>query len=295
MSTQLQKRFYPTIGQSFFIPIKILLASLIVSIPFIATLIIFPGMFTSGNFYSLLLLILYVSTFALVVFIEMRKIGKNNDVKHFRFSAVPVSTILLALITVLTAGLVIEPFVESLPVPETFQNAFQRIIQPNIFSFMLVALVPAIFEELLFRGIILEGFLKNYSPQKAILWSAMIFGVVHFNLSQGITAVVFGIIIGWVYCKTNSLIPGMIIHFINNSIAFALSMSAHNVGSSFFSLFKNEIFYWIALVIAVYICGACLIILNRRFSSNSSEESQIQFTKEPGNEFRTENTLGFNS
>ena len=98
------------------------------------------------------------------------------------------------------------------------------MIQPNISSFLTILIAAPLLEEVFFRGILLEGFLKNYSPAKAITWSALIFGMVHLNPWQAIGATVDGLLIGWLYWRTNSLIPGLIIHMFNNLIGFFTGM-----------------------------------------------------------------------
>lgn len=87
----------------------------------------------------------------------------------------------------------------------------------------LQALIQApIFEELLFRGIILNGLLNRYkgNQKKAILYSAIIFGVVHFNIPQGINAFIIGIILGGIYYYTGSMKLAIFAHFINNLFVF---------------------------------------------------------------------------
>ena len=107
---------------------------------------------------------------------------------------------------------------------ETFEQIMKAIFSNvNWIMIVTVALVAPIVEELLFRGVILDGLLKNYSPTKAILWSAVIFGVAHLNPYQFISAFIIGILMGWVYWRTGSLLLCIIIHFINNSFAFVPS------------------------------------------------------------------------
>jgi len=75
------------------------------------------------------------------------------------------------------------------------------------------------------RGIVLDGLLRNYSPWKAIVWSAVLFGVLHLNPWQFVVGVVVGAAIGYLYWKTKSLYLCIFIHFVNNSIGFYLMMS----------------------------------------------------------------------
>ena len=98
-------------------------------------------------------------------------------------------------------------------------------IEVVIFGFLMyfqTLITAPIFEELLFRGIILNGLLNKYknSSKKAIIYSAMIFGLVHLNIPQGINAFIGGIILGFIYCYTKSMKLSIFAHFINNLITF---------------------------------------------------------------------------
>jgi CAAX protease family protein len=78
------------------------------------------------------------------------------------------------------------------------------------------ATVAPIFEEIFMRGIILAGLLNKYSPKKAIIISALIFGVWHFNIHQSVNATLIGLVLGIIYYKTNSLILCIVLHMTNN-------------------------------------------------------------------------------
>ena len=76
-----------------------------------------------------------------------------------------------------------------------------------------------IIEEIGFRGIFLGGLLKTRCrPWIAILISAVVFALFHGFGAQFVTAMLFGILAGWLYWRTGSIIPGLIIHVTNNSL-----------------------------------------------------------------------------
>ena len=73
---------------------------------------------------------------------------------------------------------VITPIDSLIPMPEILKKALLDLAGQNgIFSFLLIVIAAPILEELLFRGIILDGLLKNYSPLKSILISSFLFGL----------------------------------------------------------------------------------------------------------------------
>ena len=94
--------------------------------------------------------------------------------------------------------------------------------------------LPSILEEVAFRGVILAMFLRFYNQPKAVLFSALGFGVIHLtNLLDGddptwvagqvIWAAILGLFYGYVTLKTNSLLPVMIVHYLSNLFVSALN------------------------------------------------------------------------
>ncbi len=92
-----------------------------------------------------------------------------------------------------------------------------------------VAVIPPIVEELLFRGMVLHG-LRKYGDGFAVVVSAILFGLYHGNFVQIVFAFFAGLVMALVVVKTGSLWTSILIHFINNSISFALEMIKRFVG-----------------------------------------------------------------
>ena len=106
--------------------------------------------------------------------------------------------------------------------PNIAENIFAQM-KNNVFGILSVCIVAPIFEEIFFRGAI-EGYLlrKWRNPRWAILVSALIFGLIHMNPAQMLFAFLFGIILGELYYRTGSLLPSIILHFINNTLSLIL-------------------------------------------------------------------------
>jgi membrane protease YdiL (CAAX protease family) len=107
-----------------------------------------------------------------------------------------------------------------LPMPEMLRNMFYGLAagQPFVFAIIVMGIIPGIMEELLFRGLILDGFQRNYSQRKAILLSALLFGLIHLNPWQFYSAFIIGVISAFICLKTNSLLLSIYIHFFNNTL-----------------------------------------------------------------------------
>jgi uncharacterized protein len=113
-----------------------------------------------------------------------------------------------------------------LPMSDSWLRAFSSILGDGSAPWkgiLAVVVVAPIVEEIIFRGMILRGFLKHYSVKKSILLSALLFGIVHMNPWQFVTAFVAGIILGWWYVKTESIITTIFGHTLNNGMSFIIT------------------------------------------------------------------------
>jgi uncharacterized protein len=114
-----------------------------------------------------------------------------------------------------------DPIGNIIPMPDSFKKSIMDFgSQTGVFAFLLLVIAAPVLEELLFRGIILDGLLKNYSPITAILISSLLFGIAHLNPWSFINGLFIGIFSGWVYFKTRSVLPSIIIHASANLSGF---------------------------------------------------------------------------
>lgn len=99
------------------------------------------------------------------------------------------------------------------------QQAFEMLMQHPLGIISTVIMAPIV-EEMLFRGAI-EGHLLRIwkKPAYAIIVSALLFGLVHGNLVQAPFAFLLGLALGWIYYRSGSLLPSMLMHFVNNLTA----------------------------------------------------------------------------
>ncbi|MDP3487280.1 MAG: type II CAAX endopeptidase family protein [Bacillota bacterium] len=89
-------------------------------------------------------------------------------------------------------------------------------------SALAVAVIAPVVEEILFRGLILRGFLKHYSVNKAIVVSSLLFALFHMNPWQFLAAFIYGLITAWWFVRTGSLVMCIFIHALNNSKSYIL-------------------------------------------------------------------------
>ena len=83
-------------------------------------------------------------------------------------------------------------------------------------ALLLVGLLPAVAEEVTFRGVVLAGLRRSGSRWIAVVGSALVFGLFHINPYHVVAASVVGLLLAWVALESGSIVPGMLIHLVNN-------------------------------------------------------------------------------
>lgn len=111
---------------------------------------------------------------------------------------------------------------EQMPeLPNFVLNEFSMILG-NRWGYVAVGLLAPVAEEMVFRGAILRSLLGSIRNHwVAIAISAVLFALVHANPAQMPHALLVGLLLGWMYYRTDSLVPGVAFHWANNTIAYA--------------------------------------------------------------------------
>ena len=130
-------------------------------------------------------------------------------------------------------------------------------------SFLVVAIFAPIFEEWLCRGMVLRGLLTKMKPVWAIVISALFFAVIHANPWQALNAFLIGLVMGYVYYKTGSLLLTMVIHFINNGTAVILSNIESLKDYDYWMDILGKQNYMIVFTVSCVVLAACLWCFSR--------------------------------
>jgi membrane protease YdiL (CAAX protease family) len=162
--------------------------------------------------------------FGIVLLIGFKKTKRTfNEV--FKFNKVSpllwISTIIFMIGFVIVLSELDNVVNYVLPMPEILRDIFETLMVKQAFVFAIIAMgiIPGVMEELFFRGLILDGLVRNYSQRKAIIVSALLFGVIHLNPWQFYGAFIIGIISALICIKTNSILLSIYIHFFNNTLS----------------------------------------------------------------------------
>jgi sodium transport system permease protein len=172
------------------------------------------------------------------------------------------------------------------PVGDEVKSVLEKFFHeaPGLWQIVLViGIVPALCEEIAFRGFILSGFRHLGHKWRAIVYSALFFGVTHTILQQSLIASLLGVVIGLVAVQTGSLAPGIVFHVLHNSLALVAGRVAPQLMTSCPPLKRLVVlgtggdyaYQWPVVVAGVVLTGLILWWFNRLSYPKTAEE-QLQ-------------------
>ena len=168
--------------------------------------------------------------------------------------------------TIAAVGMIIPSqwVMEHLPeLPNIAKHEFE-ILMNSPQGYITIGLFAPVVEEVVFRGAILRTLLESSNKHWVMIaLSALIFSVAHFNPAQLPYTFVVGLLLGWLYYRSGSILPGMVYHWVNNSIAFAIAIITKNPDIQLADLFGgNETRVIMAIVFSLMILVPALFQLN---------------------------------
>jgi membrane protease YdiL (CAAX protease family) len=220
LSTKMENNNYPTIKNASLL-ILLFIGIILVSVIII---ILIRKIFTidvDSPIVDILEMAATILGYLIIFKIGLKK-SKRPFNEIFKFNKVP-GFIWIFFITTMVGFVIISSEIDNLvnfvlPMPPFIVYIFTKLfISKNIIlSIFLVAIIPPIFEEMFFRGLLVDGFRRNYTLPKTILVSSLLFGLIHLNPWQFVTAFLIGIFYSWICIKTNSILLPIFGHFLNN-------------------------------------------------------------------------------
>ncbi|MBR2638621.1 MAG: CPBP family intramembrane metalloprotease [Bacteroidaceae bacterium] len=145
---------------------------------------------------------------------------------YFNFGPKPLkqvkgSILLLSVVLIFATMVTFNIFAQWAGLPDMHANVMEGLSK-NIVGVLAIAVAAPVLEEMLFRGAIQGMLMRRFSnPWVGIIIASLIFGAIHMNPIQVFYATMLGLVFGWIYYRTGSLVPVVIGHVLNNSMAAA--------------------------------------------------------------------------
>lgn len=195
---------------------------------------------TGGNAILTALVSVFSSVITLVIFLKT----KWTPLTRGYLLSKPWGTLLWVALFSLGTIIPLSFLYEQLGI-EVDENTQQIItsMMKEPWGYVAIGILAPLAEEVVFRGAILRtllGIMSKKNHWVAIMISAAIFGIVHANLAQFVNALLMGLLLGWMYYRTGSLVPGILLHWVNNTMAYVLANIMPQSDGKLIDLFHGD-------------------------------------------------------
>ncbi|MBZ9685010.1 CPBP family intramembrane metalloprotease [Clostridium estertheticum] len=191
-----------------------------------------------------------------VIIILLKCLSNSRNERKLKYHINPMSFVFAA-IMIIAFRLIFDNsltfWVSRISMPDFINGAFEELTVSPIKLILSAAVIAPIYEEIIFRGILLKGMSKKINPTIALVVSALFFAVVHLNVPQGINAFLLGLVIGFIYLTTDSIYLSIFAHFINNLLALSVSSSFALIGGKY-ALEIHGMFFILGVILLVIAC-----------------------------------------
>lgn len=143
-----------------------------------------------------------------------------------------------------------------------------------LLSILLLAALPAIFEELVFRGILLNGLRDGLGDTSALLMSAFLFAIMHGSIQQLIYPFILGMVLGWIAMRTGSTFSSMLVHFLNNTIAVVINY--FTVRNELDMSIDYNAWQWVLAVALVLVAATIVYVIERFYFKHKNQEKPAE-------------------
>lgn len=199
----------------------------------------------------------------------------SGDVLNFlRVRGVDWRLLLLTVVGVMSLQPVVQWLAQvnqTLPLPERLRlleesqlQMIQKVLEGDLglaFTLSMLALVPAVCEELLFRGYAQRQFERSAGPAGGVLLSGILFGLYHLRLSQLLPLAVLGCFLAYLTWRTGSVLPAVLGHLLHNGLAVVVSHVAHQRPSvDINSLEQMPLPWWVVASGFVIVAGVLYVL-----------------------------------
>ncbi len=204
----------------------------------------------------------FVLTIIFAIWQRMRR-GYTKPMLRFSLKKANPALILWGLALVIITSVVIEPLLNLFPME--YLEGLNDAIGTGGWAILTTIIAAPILEEVLFRGLVQQSLTEKLGGWRGVLAAAAIFGIIHIIPQQVINAFFIGLILGYIYIKTQSLLPVILIHAINNAIAFIqMKIFGDEALMTTRQIINNDVVYWIVYGAACAIFVVAAINLWKR-------------------------------
>ncbi|MFI3281077.1 MAG: type II CAAX endopeptidase family protein [Rikenellaceae bacterium] len=197
------------------------------------------------------------STIIFAAVLRHKRQGAKAPIK-LSFRGFDPTVILGGLIMLISLSIVIEPLISLLPPSPSLVARGWPLLVAVVFGAPLL-------EEILCRGVIFESIRAKRGVVVAWLLSSLFFGLMHIDPAMVVNAFFMGLVLCYIYIRSGSLIAPMILHALNNAIAYLLIILGLGDNTMLRDLISSDSIYYIVYGVAVLLLLTSGVLCARQF------------------------------
>ena len=271
---------YPSIAQSWVI-LGIMIGTALFLVPALVFGALLFGLDFSGMSFGAQILITTLMGTGIPCWIVYRIRKKKTNIGSFDFTIenpriIPLIVLVAIPLNLGIAGPLVE-LVQLGPMPEYFREMMREMVlllasDQGLWMFIALVIAAPVLEELIFRGIMLDGLLRIYSPTKAVMVSSLLFGLIHLNPAQFVGGALVGCFMGWVYVHTRSVMATILIHASFNLTAFTEGYFIdleEAIDMSYAEVLGGWTNYALVVLGSIVVTLGCVFLLDKEFKKSA--------------------------
>lgn len=191
--------------------------------------------------------------------------GERGRIVEYSLRGFNPLMLLWGIALVFISGIVIEPLLELFP--DSLMQMLNNLIGRGGWAIFTTVVMAPVLEEFIFRGYIFGSVKRKSGTVAAIFTSAAMFGIIHIIPQQVVNAFVVGVILGYIYVRTESIFSVIIIHAVNNAVSYVLMGLSDDPTLTLREMLGNDTLYYI-----VYGVSAALFVISFYMVGRSLKE-----------------------
>ena len=199
----------------------------------------------------------------LMIYMNGKKVIEILKIRKFRPSYFLIA-IFFGIFARYPIAILKDGFFYFFPIPRVVENA--NILQTGLGDLSqwqliaIIAVIPAIFEELTFRGIFLYFLEKKYTFLKVSVVIGLMFGMMHLNVFTFLETALLGILLTMITIRSGSIIPAVVFHFVNNAYSIVLMKMMENkvLDEEFIKFVEND---WFSYLVSAITLGIVILMI----------------------------------
>lgn len=204
---------------------------------------------------------------ALLIILIIFKARHKNFREEINIKPIRLISIPIIILMGISLNLLIQILISCLPIPlelmESYSQASQFTQDTSIISFLALAIMAPIAEEIFFRGLVLSRFSKSMPIVVSIILQAIIFGLIHGTVLWFSYATIIGLVLGLLAYKQKSILGCMILHFSINGLSFMINI---------FKIEFNDVTAMVTLIISAIVFVICIVMMFSNKFNNSKQK-----------------------